>query len=91
MWGGGRDRVMVKHSLFVMVQLTTNIDRLQIISQVAELQLMKEQAEEAGVGVLMGYNKVRNLVGIETICHLSCVCALVVPFLTNTSINIYRC
>jgi hypothetical protein len=28
------------------------------IPQVAELQLMKEQAEEAGVGVLMGYNKV---------------------------------
>lgn len=75
--GGGRDGVMVKHSLFVMVQLTTNFDRLQIISQVAELQLMKEQAEEAGVGVLMGYNKVRNLVGIETIlCHLYRACAL---------------
>eukprot|EP00986_Skeletonema_menzelii_P003665 scaffold1160_cov120-Skeletonema_menzelii.AAC.8 len=44
---------------------------------VAELQLMKEQAEEAGVGVLMGYNKVRNLVGIETIlCHLYRACAL---------------
>ena len=26
--------------------------------KVAELQLMKDQAEEAGVGVLMGYNKV---------------------------------
>jgi hypothetical protein len=31
-------------------------------SQVAELQLMKEQAEEAGVGVLMGYNKVSYII-----------------------------
>jgi hypothetical protein len=29
-----------------------------VLQQVAELQLMKDQAEEAGVGVLMGYNKV---------------------------------
>ena len=47
-----------------------------ISSQVAELQLMKDQAEEAGVGVLMGYNKVSNIsIYSAEMCHLSVLCS----------------
>jgi hypothetical protein len=39
-----------------------------IISQVAELQKMKDDAEAAGVGVLMGYNKV-SVATIGSVCE----------------------
>ena len=39
-----------------MSDVTLSVPRLQV----AELQKMKDDAEAAGVGVLMGYNKVSS-------------------------------